>query len=139
MEILIFVAVIIILIFVLKGNGNGPNIENFTPDQMNRYVTSLQNWIDLHASLSNPSDSIRMELKRKRAQYDLAMSVWRRKIDEANGQSEQLTMEKRSINAIENELTPIIEKVQKHVIEGKNEPEASAAALKEWHESEKPR
>lgn len=87
MEILIAIAVIVALIVMFNGGGVEPNVENFTPDQMIRHVKSLQNWIDRHEAIQNPSDSIKAELQRKRAQYDHAMAVWKRKIEEANTQS----------------------------------------------------
>ena len=135
MEILIVIAVIVALIFIFKGNGGEPNVENFTADQMNRHVKSLQSWIDRHSAIPNPSDSIKAELHRKRAQCDYALAVWKRKYDEASAQNEQNALLAKFVGVIESELVPVTDRTQQLVNEGKSEPEAIAIALKEWHES----
>ena len=62
-----------------------PDLENFSPDQMNRYVESLDKWINKHIDQLNLSDSVRVELQNKRALRSKAMAVWKRKIEEAQG------------------------------------------------------
>ena len=137
MEILIAVAVIVVLFIMFNSGGGEPNVENFTVDQMIRHVKSLQNWIDRHEAIPNPSDSVKAELQRKRAQYDHAMAVWKRKNEEADTKNEQNATLAKSVSAIETELTPITARAQQLANEGKSEPEAIAVALKEWHESNK--
>ena len=124
---------------MFNSGGGEPNVENFTVDQMIRHVKSLQNWIDRHEAIPNPSDSVKAELQRKRAQYDHAMAVWKRKNEEADTKNEQNATLAKSVSAIETELTPITARAQQLANEGKSEPEAIAVALKEWHESNKPK
>ena len=137
MEILIAVAVIIVLYVIFNSGGGEPNVENFTVDQMIRHVKSLQNWIIRHQAIQNPSESVKAELQRKRSQYDHAMAVWMRKIEEPTNQGGQSAPLAKSMDAIERELAPITGRAQQLANEGKSEPEAIAAALKEWHESNK--
>lgn len=140
MEILIAIVLVVALIVMFSsGGGSAPNVENFTADQMIRHVKSLQSWIDRHEAIKNPSASIKAEIQRKRTQYDHAMAVWRRKIEEATGQTRQNSLVAKSMDAVENELTPITDRMQQLVSEGKTEAEAIAVALKEWHESIKPK
>ena len=139
MEILIAIAVIVVLFLIFKSGGGEPNVENFTVDQMIRHVKSLQNWIDRHEVIPNPSDSVKAELQKKRAQYDHAMGVWKRKIEEAANQGGQSAPLAKSMGVIEKELAPITNRAQQLANEGKGEPEAIAAALKESHESNKPK
>lgn len=60
-----------------------PDLENFSPDQMNRYVSSLDKWIDRHINQLNLSEETKTELQNKRALRNKAMAVWQRKIEEA--------------------------------------------------------
>ena len=84
MEIIFAIAIIVVLIMIFSRRGGEPNVENLNADQMNRHVKSLQHWIEKHQAISNPSDSVKAELHRKLAQYDQALAVWKRKIDEAS-------------------------------------------------------
>jgi NAD-dependent DNA ligase len=83
-EFLIVIAIIVGVIFLLKSGGE-PNVENLTVDQMVRHTKSLQNRIDQLRSTPNPSEAVKAEIAQKEAQWNHAMSVWRRKNEEASG------------------------------------------------------
>jgi hypothetical protein len=84
MEILIVIAVIVGVIVLLKSGGK-KNVDSLTLNEMVRHTKSLQNRIDQLSSIPNPSESVKAEIARKEAQWNYAMSVWKRKNEEASG------------------------------------------------------
>ncbi len=63
--------------------GKEPDIENFTPHQMKSHVNLLEDWINRHKAIENPSPEIIQKLQEKQALHDKAMATWERKIKEA--------------------------------------------------------
>jgi len=84
MEFLVVIAVIVGIVVLLKSGGQ-PNVENFSVDQMVRHTKALQSRIEHLKSIPNKSDADRAEIAKLEAQWNYAMSVWKRKIEEAGG------------------------------------------------------
>ena len=82
MEFLIVIAVIVGIVIFLK-SGDGPNVEKFSVDQMVRHTKALHSRIDHLNSKANKSDAERAEIAKLEAQWSYAMSVWKRKNEEA--------------------------------------------------------
>ena len=135
MQVLIIVIAVLVILF-LMGKFVEPDVEKFDLNQIRRHVKNLQRWIDANSFKMNMSESEKTELAKKKAQLDHAMAVWKRKDEEVWARM-SLIKNKDSLSDINQEITPITDKVNQLTKEGISEAEAIAVALKEWEKSNK--
>ena len=82
MEFIIIAVAVFVMLMFLKNFGE-KDVEKFTSSQMIGYTKSLQNKIDRLKAISNPSESVKAKIIKKESQWNHAMSVWKRKNEEA--------------------------------------------------------
>lgn len=132
MEIVVGIVIVFVILIVIGNIKGTPNPSSMSDPALVARLQTENAWMNRYLRLpyeNQQSNSLKKMYSEKTAYIKLIeQEIIKRQT------AYQLAQGEASITS---ELAPILERTQELMIEGKTEPEATAIALKEWHEKNK--
>jgi len=132
MEIVVGIVIVFVILIVIGNIKGAPSPSSMSDAALVGRLQTENAWMNRYLRLpyeNQQSDSLK-KMYAEKTEYikQIEQEIIKRQTAYQLAQGEA---------AITNELAPILERTQELMNEGKTEPEATAIALKEWHEKNK--
>ena len=132
MEIVVGIVIVFVILIVIGKIKGAPNPSSMSDAALVGRLQTENAWMSRYLRLpyeNQQSDSLK-KMYAEKTEYikQIEQEIIKRQTAYQLAQGEA---------AITSELAPILERTQELMSEGKTEPEATAVALKEWHEKNK--
>lgn len=132
MEIVVGIVIVFVVLIVIGNIKGAPNPSSMSDAALVGRLQTENAWMNRYLRLpyeNQQSDSLKkMYVEKTEYIKQIEQEIIKRQTAYQLAQGEA---------AITSELAPILERTQELMNEGKTEPEATAVALKEWHEKNK--